>query len=74
MKAAIFDKNIRGDDVEFYAAVREWETIILHGDFTGYHAHFKEIQSFFSDRLTEASKASSDLIAKITSHYLKPSE
>ena len=71
LEAAVFDKDIRGDDMEFYAAVREWATIISHGDFSGYKQRFLEIQAFFGGRCQEAARASSELIGKITEKWLK---
>eukprot|EP00124_Ichthyophonus_hoferi_P004167 Ihof_evm2s427 gene=Ihof_evmTU2s427 len=39
---ALYNKHIRGDDMEFYAAVREWATIIYHGDTYAYMKKFND--------------------------------
>jgi len=71
LEAALYDKEIRGDDMQFYACVREWCTIILHNDFLGYYAHFQETQAFFQSRTGEAAKVSNDLIEMITANWVK---
>eukprot|EP00123_Amoebidium_parasiticum_P017013 comp23678_c0_seq2/m.40550 comp23678_c0_seq2/g.40550 ORF comp23678_c0_seq2/g.40550 comp23678_c0_seq2/m.40550 type:complete len:264 (-) comp23678_c0_seq2:76-867(-) len=63
--AALYNKEIRGDDMEFYAAVREWATIILHGDAEAYRNHFNDTRQFFEGRLDEARERSTKLIARL---------
>jgi len=53
IETALYDKTIRGDDLEFHSAVREWSAIIGYGDMEGYKKHFNEVQAFFKDRLEE---------------------
>jgi len=62
---ALYDKTIRGDDLEFHSAVREWSAIIGYGDMEGYKKHFKEVQSFFEGRLEEGNKQSAELIRRL---------
>lgn len=62
---ALYDKTIRGDDLEFHSAVREWSAIIGYGDMEGYKKHFKEVQSFFDGRLEEGNKQSAELIRRL---------
>ena len=50
IETALFDKRMRRDDLEFHTAVREWATIITHGDVDGYHRQFECTKAFFSDR------------------------
>ncbi|RYZ16670.1 MAG: prephenate dehydrogenase, partial [Sphingobacteriales bacterium] len=40
IETALYDKTIRGDDLEFHSAVREWSSIIGYGDMEGYKTHF----------------------------------
>ncbi|WP_345950765.1 prephenate dehydrogenase [Mucilaginibacter sp. PAMB04274] len=65
IQTALYDKSIRGDDLEFHSAVREWASIINYGDIEGYKKHFNQVQSFFSDRLAEAQKQSADMIRRL---------
>ena len=62
---ALYDKSIRGDDLEFHSAVREWSAIIGYGDMEGYKKHFNEVQNFFKDRLEEGKKQSAELIRRL---------
>jgi prephenate dehydrogenase (NADP+) len=62
---ALYDKTIRGDDLEFHSAVREWSAIIGYGDMEGYKKHFNEVQSFFKGRLEEGNKQSAELIRRL---------
>ncbi len=65
IKTALYDKTIRGDDLEFHSAVREWSSIIGYGDMEGYKKHFNEVQAFFSDRLEEGKTQSAELIRRL---------
>jgi prephenate dehydrogenase (NADP+) len=65
IKTALYDKTIRGDDLEFHSAVREWSAIIGYGDMEGYRKHFNEVQAFFKDRLEEGKKQSAELIRRL---------
>jgi prephenate dehydrogenase (NADP+) len=65
IQAALYDKTIRGDDLEFHSAVREWSSIIGYGDMEGYKKHFNDVQSFFKDRLQEGNKQSAELIRRL---------
>jgi len=67
IETALYDKTIRGDDLEFHSAVREWSAIIGYGDMEGYKKHFNEVQSFFKDRLEEGKKQSGELIRRLMS-------
>jgi prephenate dehydrogenase (NADP+) len=58
-------KTIRGDDLEFHTAVREWSSIIGHGDMQGYKKQFNEVQAFFDGRLEEGNKQSAELIRRL---------
>ena len=65
IQAALYDKTIRGDDLEFHSAVREWSSIIGYGDMEGYKKHFNQVQAFFNDRLEEGKKQSAELIRRL---------
>ena len=65
LQTALFDKGIRGDDLEFHTAVREWASIIEHGDINGYKKQFDDTKVFFKDRLAEAKQRSSELIKQL---------
>ncbi|MEJ7780606.1 MAG: prephenate dehydrogenase [Daejeonella sp.] len=65
IQTALFDKTIRGDDLEFHSAVREWSSIIVYGDMEGYKQHFEQVKSFFSERLDQGRIQSAELIRKL---------
>ncbi len=65
IQTAIFDKNIRKDDLEFHTAVHEWASIIDYGDMVGYKAHFEAAKSFFEDRLEEGRRLSANMIKSL---------
>ncbi|GAB3920284.1 prephenate dehydrogenase [Mucilaginibacter myungsuensis] len=65
IETALYDKTIRGDDLEFHSAVREWSAIIGYGDMEGYKKHFNEVQAFFADRLDEGKTQSAELIRRL---------
>jgi prephenate dehydrogenase (NADP+) len=65
IKTALYDKTIRGDDLEFHSAVREWSSIIGYGDMEGYKKHFNDVQAFFDGRLEEGNKQSAELIRRL---------
>ncbi|MFM6976776.1 MAG: prephenate dehydrogenase/arogenate dehydrogenase family protein [Sphingobacteriaceae bacterium] len=65
IQAALFDKSIRGDDLEFHSAVREWASIIVYGDMEGYKSHFEETKAFFGHRLNDGLQQSSALIKRL---------
>lgn len=66
IQAALYDKSIRGDDLEFHTAVREWAAIIKYKDMEGYKTHFNETKEFFSDLLEHGRLQSSELIRKLS--------
>jgi prephenate dehydrogenase (NADP+) len=65
IETALYDKTIRGDDLEFHSAVREWSSIIGHGDMQGYKKQFNDVQAFFDGRLEEGNKQSAELIRRL---------
>ena len=67
VRTALFDKGIRGDDLEFHTAVREWASIISHGDTEGYKQQFDATRDFFKERIPEGMKRSNELIKRLAS-------
>jgi prephenate dehydrogenase (NADP+) len=65
IETALFDKTIRGDDLEFHSAVREWSSIIGYGDMKGYKEHFEQVKTFFAGRLEQGRAQSAELIKKL---------
>ena len=65
IETALYDKTIRGDDLEFHSAVREWSALIGFGDMEGYKKHFNDTKAFFADRLEEGNKQSAELIRRL---------
>ncbi|RQO66126.1 prephenate dehydrogenase/arogenate dehydrogenase family protein [Pedobacter sp. KBW06] len=70
--AALFDKSIRADDLEFHSAVREWTSIIGYGDMEGYKQHFDQTKLFFKDRLEHGREQSSAMIKRLTDQTFLP--
>lgn len=65
IQTALFDKSIRGDDLEFHTAVHEWASIIGYGDIKGYKAHFEAAKTFFADRLSDGRDLSAEMIRRL---------
>jgi prephenate dehydrogenase (NADP+) len=65
IETALYDKSIRGDDLEFHSAVRDWSAIINYGDMDGYKLHFNQAQNFFKDRLDYGRQQSAELIKRL---------
>jgi prephenate dehydrogenase (NADP+) len=66
IQTALYDKSIRGDDLEFHTAVREWASIIKYQDMEGYKTHFKEAKEFFEPLLEKGRSQSALLINRLT--------
>ncbi|SDZ93567.1 prephenate dehydrogenase [Pedobacter hartonius] len=69
INAAVYNKQIRTDDLEFHSAVREWSSIIGYGDINGYKHHFNDAKLFFEDRLEHGRQQSSELISRLNRSY-----
>ncbi len=65
IETALFDKSIRGDDLEFHTAVHEWASIIGYGDLKGYKEHFEAAKTFFADRLSDGRDLSGEMIRRL---------
>ncbi len=67
LETALHNKGIRRDDLEFQTAVREWSTVIGHGDTNGYHRQFAETREFFpQEKLVEGMRRSGELIRRLS--------
>ncbi len=66
IQTSIFNKGMRKNNLEFHTAVREWSTIIGHGDTVGYHNQFKDTREFFADKIPEGMEKSDELIRKLS--------
>lgn len=66
IQTALYDKSIRGDDLEFHTAVREWASIIKYKDMEGYKAHFKAAKDFFEPLLEKGRTQSALLIKRLS--------
>lgn len=66
IQTALYDKSIRGDDLEFHTAVREWASIIKYKDMEGYKAHFKAAKDFFKPLLEKGREQSALLIKRLS--------
>ncbi|KAI8918204.1 prephenate dehydrogenase [Powellomyces hirtus] len=62
ISTALYNRDIRGDDCEFYTATRGWVDCIELGAFEGYQKRFEDTAAFFEERLVEGAKASALLI------------
>ncbi len=66
IRTSLFDKGIRGDDLEFHTAVKEWASIISHEDTEGYKQQFDITRDFFKNRIPEGMKKSNELIRQLS--------
>ena len=67
VNTALYNKELRGDDLEFHTAVNTWASIIGNGDLAGYKNKFEETRAFFGEeRLKEGMKESTELIKKLS--------
>ncbi len=67
IQTALYDKSIRGDDLEFHTAVREWASLIHYKDMEGYKSHFMEAKGFFEPLLEKGRSQSAALIQRLSS-------
>jgi prephenate dehydrogenase (NADP+) len=66
IQTALYDKSIRGDDLEFHTAVREWASIIKYKDMNGYKEHFAQAKAFFEPLLEKGREQSAELIRRLS--------
>ncbi|KAI9106132.1 hypothetical protein DFS34DRAFT_644932 [Phlyctochytrium arcticum] len=65
--AALYNRDIRGDDCEFYTATRGWVECIESANFDAYQRRFEQTAGFFKDRLAQGAEESARLIETIAS-------
>ncbi|MBI3333941.1 prephenate dehydrogenase [Candidatus Pacearchaeota archaeon] len=63
--AALFDKRLRGDDLEFHNAVRQWSSLISDRSMRRYEREFEAVKLFFKDRSDEGKLKSNLLIQRL---------
>jgi prephenate dehydrogenase (NADP+) len=56
--AALHDKSLRADDLEFLNATQGWAQTILLGSMDGYKERFLDTSRFFEGQLQEAKQMS----------------
>ncbi|KAI9197426.1 uncharacterized protein BJ171DRAFT_519509 [Polychytrium aggregatum] len=66
LTAAIHDKDIRADDMEFCSAAARWAECIEHSSMDSYRIRFEQTSDFFKERLKTAAQRSSALIESIS--------
>eukprot|EP00158_Paraphelidium_tribonemae_P002109 Partr_v1_DN25132_c0_g1_i1_m76939 putative Dehydrogenase len=66
INAALFDKSIRADDLEFVNATQAWSQCILLGSMEGYQEKFEDTAQFFAGQSAEAKKLSTAMLTQIT--------
>jgi prephenate dehydrogenase (NADP+) len=62
LEAALYDKSIRADDLEFVKSTQNWSQVILLGSMTGYRDQFGESSAFFENKLNDAKEMSTRLL------------
>ena len=63
--AALFEKDIRADDCEFYLAAKGWVECIELGSMDAYEKRFNSTASFFKDRAPTAQKLTAAMLDKL---------
>ncbi|KAI9591944.1 hypothetical protein BDF19DRAFT_492277 [Syncephalis fuscata] len=66
--AALYDRSVRGEDLNFYSAAQGWAQCVALGNMEGYRLRFEDTSAFFKDRLKEAGQLSTQMISTITKH------
>ncbi|KAF9166582.1 prephenate dehydrogenase (NADP(+)) [Actinomortierella ambigua] len=72
IQAALYDKEIREDDMEFMMSARGWQECIELGSMDGYRIRFEETAVFFQDRFSEAAVIGKRMIDMITTKTAQP--
>lgn len=67
IEAALFSKDIRGDDCEFYTCAKGWVDCIQDKNEAGYASKFLETRDFFQDRIDESRKVSDRMLMRLAS-------
>ena len=51
--AALYSKDIRADDMEFYSASKGWAECVYIGNMHAYQKRFEDTAKFFESRYSE---------------------
>ncbi len=66
IKAALYDKSIRSDDLAFVSASQNWVQLICTKSYSAYKDQFEDIKTFFgNDKLKDGLNMSSSIIEKL---------
>ncbi|CAG8479844.1 9684_t:CDS:10 [Paraglomus brasilianum] len=68
IQAALYDKDIRADDMEFYSASKGWAECVAVGNMAAYQKRFEETAEFFKERFTEGVRIGNEMIEVIKTH------
>lgn len=68
VRAAIWDKSHRSDDLEFTIAARGWSQSVRFGDFEAYRRRFEDTADWFRPRFEESTKRGAQMLKEV----LKP--
>ena len=50
IRAALYNKDIRADDMEFYSASKGWAECVAVGNTAAYQKRFEDTAKFFEER------------------------
>jgi prephenate dehydrogenase (NADP+) len=65
IESALYSKEIRSEDIEFYTAAKGWVACIELQSLEAYQCRFEDTAEYFKDRSKEAIKNSNSLIRKL---------
>ncbi|KAG9299585.1 hypothetical protein G9A89_020756 [Geosiphon pyriformis] len=66
IQAALYDKNIRSDDMEFYSASKGWAECVDNANMNVYQRRFESTAKFFEPRFEENNRLGKEMIMLIT--------
>ncbi|RIA87138.1 hypothetical protein C1645_696363 [Glomus cerebriforme] len=64
--SALYSKDIRADDMEFYSASKGWAECVHIGNMQTYQKRFEDTAKFFESRFEESNKIGREMIKVIT--------
>ncbi|RGB40982.1 hypothetical protein C1646_348728 [Rhizophagus diaphanus] len=64
--SALYSKDIRADDMEFYSASKGWAECVDIGNMQTYQKRFEDTAKFFESRFDESNKIGREMIKVIT--------
>ncbi|CAG8609465.1 1261_t:CDS:10 [Ambispora leptoticha] len=66
IQSALYDRDIRADDMEFYSASKGWAECVDIGNMIAYKLRFESTAQFFEPRFEENNKLGKEMINLIT--------